>query len=179
MRNKTLVIGLGNPILGDDAAGIWVAREILCREEPLPNVDVVEACAGGLDLLDLMEGYGSVIIADAIQTAETKTGAIYELALDDLGAINYSWNQRNLNLRSTIDLGRRIGYAVPEHITIYGIGIVGAYTFSETLSKEVGEAVHFLAELIIERIPESGVERLNSVDSRGFAKQTQPVGCWR
>lgn len=163
MRNKTLIIGLGNPILADDAAGIWVAREIIRREKSLPNVDVVEACAGGLDLLDLMEGYRSVIIADAIQTAETKVGEIYELALEELGDINYSWNHRNLNLRSTIDLGRRIGCAVPEQINIYGIGIVGTYTFSETLSKEVGEAVEVLAGRILEILAERAVRRLKSL----------------
>jgi hydrogenase maturation protease len=170
MRNKTLVIGLGNPILADDAAGIWVAREIMRRNIFLPNVDVVEACMGGLDLLDLMDGYQNVIIADAVKTVETKTGEIYELALEESGEISYSWNHRNLNLRTTIDLGHRIGYAMPEQIAVYGIGIVDNCTFSDTLSKRVEEAVHLLAERIIERILGPGVERLKSLDSRGFAK---------
>lgn len=163
MKNKTLVIGLGNPILADDAAGIWVAREIVNREGLLPNVDVLEACASGLDLLDLMEGYKSVIIADAIKTAETKIGAIYELTLEELGDISYSGNHQDLNLRTTIDLGHRLGYAMPEQIAIYGIGIVDNYTYSEKLSKEVKEAVQVLAARIIETLAENAGEPLKSV----------------
>ena len=47
-ERKTLILGLGNTILSDDGAGIYVAREI---EKCIRNKNVVvkEASLGGLE----------------------------------------------------------------------------------------------------------------------------------
>ncbi len=60
----TLVIGLGNPLLGDEGIGTRVVGEL--KELDLPvGVEVVEGGTGGLRLTSLMEGYQRVIIVDA------------------------------------------------------------------------------------------------------------------
>ena len=64
---KTLVLGLGNPILSDDGVGLRVARAVesqLSQQE----ITVMETSMGGLSLLDLLTGYDRAIIIDAIQT---------------------------------------------------------------------------------------------------------------
>ena len=69
-----LVLGLGNPILGDDAVGIFVAREIKRLAGERTGVTVKEASVGGFDLLDLLEGYRGAVIIDAIKTAGGRPG---------------------------------------------------------------------------------------------------------
>jgi len=60
----SLVIGLGNPLLGDEGIGVRVAEEL--KGLPLPDgVSVVEGGTAGLGLIGLMEGYQRVIIVDA------------------------------------------------------------------------------------------------------------------
>jgi hydrogenase maturation protease len=60
----TLVIGLGNPLLGDEGIGTRVVGEL--KELDLPaGVEVVEGGTAGLGLIGLMEGYQRVIIVDA------------------------------------------------------------------------------------------------------------------
>ena len=57
---KTLVLGLGNPILSDDGVGIHVVREVAARS--LPNwVTCTEASVGGLRLLEVLAGYERAI----------------------------------------------------------------------------------------------------------------------
>ena len=46
----TVVLALGNDILGDDAVGFHAARSL--RSEPWEGVDVVETGEAGLALLD-------------------------------------------------------------------------------------------------------------------------------
>ena len=70
---KTLVLGLGNPILSDDGVGLRVARELENRLDQ-QEVTVVETSMAGLDLLDLLAGYDRAIIVDAIQTVGGKVG---------------------------------------------------------------------------------------------------------
>jgi len=51
---RVRVLGLGNPILGDDAVGLHVARAVakeIERQGLGDLVEVREICAGGIDLL--------------------------------------------------------------------------------------------------------------------------------
>ena len=59
-----LILGLGNPLLGDEGIGGRVVEEL--RGLALPDgVDVIEGGTAGLGLIGLMEGYQRVIIVDA------------------------------------------------------------------------------------------------------------------
>ena len=60
----TLVLGLGNPLLGDEGIGVRVVGEL--RELELPDgVELADGGTSGLGLIGLMEGYQRVIIVDA------------------------------------------------------------------------------------------------------------------
>jgi hydrogenase maturation protease len=60
----TLILGLGNPLLGDEGIGVRVVEELRGLELP-DGVSVVEGGTAGLRLIGLMEGYQRVIIVDA------------------------------------------------------------------------------------------------------------------
>jgi len=59
-----LILGLGNPLLGDEGIGVQVVEELKGLELP-DGVTVVEGGTAGLGLIGLMEGYQRVIIVDA------------------------------------------------------------------------------------------------------------------
>ena len=61
MPDRTLVLGMGNPILSDDGFGLVVAERLLAL--PLPaGVEVIQSEVAGLRLLELMRGFDKVII---------------------------------------------------------------------------------------------------------------------
>ena len=62
--NRVLILGLGNPLLGDEGIGVRVVEELKGLELP-DGVTVVEGGTAGLGLIGLMEGYQRVIIVDA------------------------------------------------------------------------------------------------------------------
>ena len=51
---KTVVVGLGNVILGDEGVGIYVAEEIAKRIGTHESVKIVRTSWGGLNLLDIV-----------------------------------------------------------------------------------------------------------------------------
>jgi len=59
-----LILGLGNPLLGDEGIGVRVIEELARLKLP-DGVTVVEGGTAGLGLLGLMEGYERVIVVDA------------------------------------------------------------------------------------------------------------------
>ena len=66
------VIGLGNDLLGDDAFGLIVARQV--RERSAGRVPVVVTIESGLRLLDYLEGAEHAVVVDAVQTGSAPPG---------------------------------------------------------------------------------------------------------
>jgi hydrogenase maturation protease len=62
--NKTLILGLGNVIMGDEGIGVHVVRAI--ENHPLPeDVECLDGGTGGFILLEPLENAGRVILIDA------------------------------------------------------------------------------------------------------------------
>ncbi len=80
-RKKFLVIGLGNEIMGDDAAGILAARALKSRWDA--GVEILETSEAGLALLDHLEGFDCALILDTVVTGNSAPGTIRELSFDD------------------------------------------------------------------------------------------------
>ncbi|HNH78021.1 MAG TPA: hydrogenase maturation protease, partial [Anaerolineales bacterium] len=79
---KTLVVGLGNPILGDDGVGWKVAEEVRAQlSEAGLDVDVECLSLGGISLMEHLIGYSRVILVDSFALDEP-IGSILILKLD-------------------------------------------------------------------------------------------------
>ena len=78
----TVVIGLGNPLMGDDGAGL-AALEVLRDEWFLDGVELVDGGTWGMSLLPVIEDSDRIIFVDAI-VAGGRAGDIAELERDRL-----------------------------------------------------------------------------------------------
>lgn len=151
---KTLVLGLGNPILTDDGVGPLVAKEIRDRVDRR-EVTVTETSLAGLNLLDLLAGYDRTIIIDAIQTVGGKAGQIYRLESGALNATRHAASTHDVNLATALELGVRLGLALPKQIDIFAIEVADTSTFSEECTPGVREAIPVCAEMIIRELEKS------------------------
>ena len=144
---KTLLLGLGNSILKDDAVGLRVARalgERVLKEE----VQVEESSFANMDLLDFISAYDRLIIVDSIKTEGGRPGDLYRLNLDDLHSTLHLSCPHDINLATALELGKRLGMEIPGEIRIYGIEVEDNQTFCETCSPLVEEAIPRIIEEI-------------------------------
>ena len=148
---KTLVLGLGNPILSDDSVGFRVVQELKARFDK-PGLTFVESSASGLSLLDLITGYDKLIIIDAIKTEGGEAGKIYRLGEESLGAIRHSASPHDVNLATALELGRKLGAALPQQITIIAIEVVDVTTFSEKCTPEVAKVIPLAVSMVAEEL---------------------------
>lgn len=74
----TLVLGLGNPLMGDDGLGLAVLARLVEEWEFSPPVQLVDGGTWGMNLLPLIEDAEKLILIDAIHTGE-EPGTIVEL----------------------------------------------------------------------------------------------------
>ena len=150
-NGRTLVLGLGNPILSDDGIGCHVA---LALKEKLkePEIDVMEASIAGLDFLDLLARYDRAIIIDAIQTREGTPGQIYQFAPDILSDTQHSGTPHDVNLATALELGRKLSLPLPQQITIFAIETEDVTSFSEKCTPRVMKAVPACVEMIVQEL---------------------------
>jgi hydrogenase maturation protease len=144
---KTLVLGLGNPILSDDAVGIRIAQEL--GREGVAR-DVVGTSEAGIALLDYAVGYDKLVIIDSIMTEKGRPGELYRLELEDLRpGLNLS-SSHGVDIATAFSLGERLGYPMPRQVTIYAVEIRDNTTYGEKCTQEVEEKIPFIVRQIAE-----------------------------
>ena len=147
---KTLIIGCGNLLFGDDGFGYFVIKKL----ESLnlgENVEVIDAGAGGayylMGLID--ENVKKIIIVDAIDF-NLKPGEIKIVDIDELPNLKkYSFDAHNVQLAPFLkELAKKI------EIKIIGCQVkeVPIPEIKVGLSKEVEEAVDKVVELILKEL---------------------------
>jgi len=150
-RAKTLVVGLGNPFLSDDSVGLHVARALESRLDH-QEITVMEASIAGLDFVDLLAGYERAIIIDAIQTREGKAGQVYRLEPEALNSSRHATTPHDVSFATALELGKRLGLALPQQIVIFGIEVENVSTFSEKCTPEVERAIPLCVEMVIQEL---------------------------
>jgi hydrogenase maturation protease len=142
MKNEAdiLIVGLGNPILGDDGIGWRVAERV---QQLLPTAQVTCLSLGGLSLMEHLIGYESVVIIDSIQTRDGQLGDVYTFDLTELPdfSAGHTTAAHDTSLQTAIRLGRKMGAELPERIMVVAIETDRVYDFSEELSAPVAAAV--------------------------------------
>ena len=145
------VIGLGNEVITDDAVGLHVAREVGRRlPETGLDADVVESATGGFGLLDLLCGREGVVIVDALEQAELRPGQVVQLASAERATSLRLWSPHEISLPVALQVGPRLGYAMPARIEIIGVQGQELRRFGSTLTPEVAAAVPRAAGKVID-----------------------------
>jgi len=148
---KTLVLGVGNPILSDDGVGIHVARALKGRG--LPGVDVEELPASGLELLDMVLDYDKVVIVDAIRTKGGAPGEFYVLEEDDFEKSVHGASPHGINIATALVLGRKIvPDRMPDKVVFIAVEAEDLTTLSERLTESVGAAIPDIVKRVIEEV---------------------------
>lgn len=134
-KTKTIVLGLGNPLLNDDTIGLHIVDEAKKQlAHHFPDVQFKKNHSGSFDLLHDIEQSQQVIIVDSIETGQFKPGHCHECTIEDFKKITQSYlvNWHSINLPTLIELGKKCNFPMPKEIILYGIEGSSFVTFSET-----------------------------------------------
>ncbi len=147
-----LVLGLGNPILGDDGAGWRVAEAV--RAELDGRYDRVEidcAALGGLSLMERMLGYGRVILIDVMETGQSSIGHVSRFPLGALPdpTLGHTGSAHDASLATALEAARAMGAPIPAHVDVVAIEGKATYEFSEDLSPEIAAALPIATEQVL------------------------------
>jgi len=137
-RNKILIHGIGNEILTDDGIGPKIVKRLkgnLSRED----VDFKTAFLGGLELLEYIQGYDTVIFIDAIRTRDGIPGTVYQLSPENFNTTIHLSSVHDVSFLTSIALGKKLGLNMPGVIHILAIEIVEDRIFDNNFSPLIQE----------------------------------------
>lgn len=148
-QRKDVIVGLGNPILSDDAVGIVVGRRVwesLCSPS---HATFLEAGVGGFELVEMIAGYDKAVIIDAIQTAGRAPGEFSCLNLSVLPAPEIPAATHRVGLVEGLELARRLDMEIPRTIRVYAIEVEDITTFGTSMTAAVEAAVPAVVAYIL------------------------------
>ena len=143
---KTIVLGLGNTILSDDGAGIYVARALMGRLGGA--ADVREAELAGLDLMEMLNGYDRAFIVDAIKLDGEEPGVVFKMKPDDIRTTPRLASFHDIDMVTALALGRRLQFHMPEEVVIFGVQAEDTLTLGEECTDAVRRVIPILADEI-------------------------------
>jgi hydrogenase maturation protease len=161
----SLFVGIGNPLRGDDAAGLLVAARL--RDLSPPGLRVAELEGEPVDLVDAFGSADEVLVADAVSSgAEPGFVHRFDAGVAPLPALLAGPSTHALGLPEAVELARALG-RLPERLVV--LGIEGArFDAGSKPRPEVALAAAGLAEEIAAALARgAGVSYLVDLSSRG------------
>jgi len=146
---RTLVLGLGNELAGDDAVGIVAARRV--RERVDNEVDVVETSASGLALIELLSGYDRAVLVDAIRTGRAPVGTIVEMELTEVGTV-VAPSLHQAGLAELAAVAERSRIAFPSEATVLAVEVTDPFTLGAPMSPAIEGSVPALVDRVLARL---------------------------
>jgi hydrogenase maturation protease len=145
MNHPSILIGIGNPLLQDDRAGIEVAERVQGLNLP---VDVEIMHCVGFEVLDKILGYERAFVVDACMLGH-EHGALLEVGVEDIFTQARLSASHAVTLGATLKTGLEIfPEEMPRDLRIFLIQAKTVEDFSPDLSPEVERGVSQAVERI-------------------------------
>jgi hydrogenase maturation protease len=133
---KILILGLGNEVLGDESLGLIMVND-LAQKGYFPETDYAFSYTGGLNILDQIEGYDSLLIIDTTCGNDCEVGTIHHYGLDNFRETLHLSSEHDASFITTLDTGKRLGLKIPGQIHIIAIEIYRDLYLAEKLSDNI------------------------------------------
>lgn len=144
---QLLIIGVGNPYRGDDAAGVLAARRL--KDAELDSFTILEHSGEGASLMETWKDAGVVILMDAVWSG-SPPGTIHRLEplSNPLPAEMFQSSTHAFSLPQAIEMARALD-ELPRRLIVFGIEGQNFQAGTE-LSSEVSKVLPELVQRVLE-----------------------------
>ncbi len=150
LSTDTVVIGLGNPMRGDDGVGIRVIEALAGLALP-DGVEVVDGGTQGLGIVSLMEGRQRVIVVDAADVGRAPGEFLrFTPAEANLLGDDQHLSVHGAGLRDALLLAQVL-QVLPDEVVILGVQPANL-DWDDDLSPEVEAAIPQIVACILDEL---------------------------
>ncbi len=146
--NRTLILGIGNILMGDEGIGVHVIRHLETLEIP-EDVDCLDGGTGSLVLLDPMQRARRVVLIDATIDG-APIGTVRRLQPQFSTDYPRTLTAHDIGLKDLLDAFHLLG-DTPE-VILYAVSIGELHEMGVELSPEMVDTVPALAEMVLREV---------------------------
>ena len=142
------VLGVGNPIMGDDGVGLAVLAAVQAARSD-PRIEYVDGATGGMELIPVVQDADRLLVLDAV--AGPQPGLVQHLMGDQLPRLLSSkLSPHQVGLLDVLSACRLLGRepAVIEVVGVTPAQVQLQYGLTTVVQAAVPEAVHQACEII-------------------------------
>ena len=134
--NKVLILGVGNDIQQDVGIPVRLTRDM---KDLVPGGSFDFEClfVGGLELLEYINGYKGVVFIDTIKTDQQAAGRVHVFTTGDYKETLHLSCRHDVSFKMSLEMGRKLGFIIPEKIMVLGIEILEDLEFGASLSDDL------------------------------------------
>jgi len=146
-RGKCLILGFGSDALSDDGLPIRLVNDLKVVQST-DRFTFETSAVGGLELLELLGGYGKAVLIDTQLTGRRNPGEVSFFTPQDFEETFHLSSQHDLSFHDTLRLAKEMDIPFPKDIQIIAIEIVE----NKRLSFEFSEMIEDKYLTILSRI---------------------------
>ncbi len=166
---RTVVLGLGNPIVSDDAVGLHVVRRLVrLLGTPLPQwLEIKTSQRAGFELIDLLSGAERAIMVDCLELPDPVPGRVRRLTLSDFSGSVRLVGVHEVTVATAFEFAEMAGIPMPASVLIYAVEGQDMRTISESMTPAVEAVVEPLAGRIAEQLVREFSSEMSAPNSAG------------
>jgi hydrogenase maturation protease len=154
--SRVLVMGVGNPLMGDEGVGPRVVELLRSRYSFPPNVDVVDAGTMGFTILNLLQDLDFLVVVDAIDGTGHEPGTVLSLTPEDMAPNQVMHSLHDARLVDVLDAARLMG--LDPDVTCVAVQIAAIVHWELELTPVVEAAVPVAADAVVDILAARGIE---------------------
>lgn len=153
---STLVLGIGNLVMSDDAVGVIVAQRLQQKYRFPDNVEILDGGTLGLDLLPKLENIVHLIMIDAVETGK-KAGTSVRLYGEELPiALQTKVSPHQMGLKDLLAVSELMGHS-PKEMVLIGVQ-PGSIEMGVGLTVEVEAQLDILISNVLTELANCGIK---------------------
>ncbi|MFH0984852.1 MAG: hydrogenase maturation protease [Candidatus Omnitrophota bacterium] len=153
---KTLLLGLGNDLRGNDAVGLHVIDHIRSMNIESSHVRIERTLASGIHLLSYFPGYERIFIVDSVQVADADIGQFWRVSPEELKRCRFSTRiTHGIGIHSILDIVRKIGFENPREVVLFLVGIKKMDDYFYECRDDIDHALKLMVPRFSEEIVKS------------------------
>jgi hydrogenase maturation protease len=137
-KSNILILGMGNDILMDDGVGIKITK-VLEKKFPYPNIVYDTLSLGGLEIIEYIKDFKTVIIIDAMKTLNGIPGTVYQFAPEDFKETTHLSNVHDVSFLTALKLAKKLDIEITKDIRIIAVEIIEDMVFSDDFTPQIQE----------------------------------------
>jgi hydrogenase maturation protease len=154
-KNKVLILGIGNDIQQDVGIPVWLTQDMKDLV-PAEIYDFENIFMGGLELLEYINGYKGVVFLDTIKTDQPSPGRVHVFTTGDYRETLHLSCRHDVDFKMSLEMGRQLGFIIPDRILVIGIEILEDLEFGATLSDDLKDRYNGIRNEVKELVMEFG-----------------------